>query len=57
LRVKKIPTARELAGFYRRPWSWRAALGFSLLGTCWSYLLDVPAIVSMFVLPGGFWIC
>jgi hypothetical protein len=23
----------------------------------WSYLLDVPAIMSVFMLPGGAWIC
>lgn len=27
------------------------------VGSVWSFLLDVPAIVSMFVLPGGAWIC
>lgn len=30
---------------------------FALLGTVWSFLLDVPAIISVFVLPGGAWIC
>jgi len=30
---------------------------FALLGTGWSFLLDIPAIISMFVLPGGAWIC
>lgn len=29
----------------------------AMLGSCWSYLLDVPAIASVFVLPGGAWIC
>ena len=47
-----------LALFYRRQlWSLRNALGYSLLGTGWSYLLDLPAILAMFVLPGGAWIC
>lgn len=30
---------------------------YSLLGSLWSYLLDVPAIVAAFVVPGGMWIC
>lgn len=37
------------------PWTrrWRYA-GY---GIAWSFVLDVPAIAAMFVLPGGFWIC
>jgi hypothetical protein len=31
--------------------------GYALLGGAWSYLLDVPAIVAMFAIPGGAWIC
>lgn len=31
--------------------------GYALLGSAWSYLLDVPAIVAMFAIPGGAWIC
>lgn len=30
---------------------------YALLGSAWSYLLDVPAILAMFVIPGGAWIC
>jgi hypothetical protein len=30
---------------------------YSVLGTIWSYLLDVPAIASVFCLPGGVWVC
>ena len=26
-------------------------------GVAWSYLLDIPAIMSVLVLPGGAWIC
>lgn len=32
-------------------------LWYAFLGSLWSYALDVPALVSMFVLPGGAWIC
>jgi hypothetical protein len=31
--------------------------GYSILGSLWSYLLDVPAIFAAFVVPGGMWIC
>jgi hypothetical protein len=47
-----------LALFYRgQAWSRRRGFGYSLLGTLWSYVLDVPAVLSMFVLPHGAWIC
>jgi hypothetical protein len=26
-------------------------------GSAWSYLLDVPAILAVFVIPGGAWVC
>ncbi len=29
----------------------------SVLGSAWSYVLDVPAALSAFVVPGGMWIC
>ncbi len=29
----------------------------ALLGSVVSYLLDIPAIASVFVIPGGAWIC
>jgi len=32
-------------------------LGGSAVGSAWSYVLDVPAILAMFVIPGGAWIC
>lgn len=35
----------------------RTLYRYSLLGSVWSYLLDVPAIMAVFVLPGGAWIC
>jgi hypothetical protein len=44
--------------FFERPdWSWRRALTWAALGTVWSFILDVPAILSVFLLPGGMWIC
>jgi len=35
----------------------KALAGRALVGSLWSYLLDVPAILSVFVLPGGAWVC
>ena len=32
-------------------------IGYSLLGSVWSYVLDLPAMLAMFALPGGVWIC
>ncbi len=29
----------------------------AVIGAVWSYLLDIPAIAAMFVIPGGAWIC
>ena len=29
----------------------------AVLGSAYSYLLDVPAVISVFVLPRGAWIC
>lgn len=44
--------------FYRRHdldrTRWLASAG---AGTLWSYALDIPAITSVLVLPGGAWIC
>src|SRR5262245_46052221 len=31
--------------------------GASMLGSLWSYVLDVPAVLSVFVVPGGMWVC
>jgi hypothetical protein len=31
--------------------------GYSFVGVGYSFLLDVPALFTMFVLPGGAWIC
>jgi len=30
---------------------------YSVLGSVWSYVLDIPAAFSVFVVPGGMWIC
>lgn len=44
--------------FFPKPdWSWPRNLKLAALGAGWSYLLDVPAMLAMFVLPGGAWIC
>ena len=47
-----------LALFFRRPtWNWPHAFRLALLGTVWSYVLDLPAALAVFVIPGGAWIC
>jgi hypothetical protein len=47
-----------LALFFRRPeWDWSRSLKLAALGTVWSYVLDIPAIMAVFVIPGGAWIC
>ena len=47
-----------LALFFRRPdWDLPRSLKLAALGTLWSYVLDIPAIMAMFVIPGGAWIC
>lgn len=33
------------------------AFKFSAIGMAWSFLLDVPALLALFYIPGGFWIC
>ena len=44
--------------FFRRPdWDWPRSLKLAALGTLWSYVLDIPAIMAVFVIPGGAWIC
>ena len=32
-------------------------LKHSVLGAGWSYVLDIPAIAAVFVVPGGMWVC
>jgi hypothetical protein len=32
-------------------------LMYAVLGSLWSYVLDLPAILAVFILPGGAWIC
>jgi len=32
-------------------------VAYSALGSLWSYVLDIPAALSIFVIPGGVWIC
>ena len=33
------------------------AFKLSAVGMAWSFLLDVPALLALFYIPGGFWIC
>jgi hypothetical protein len=55
---RRSSLASVLALFYpslrRRP---KRLLLFCILGSLWSYLLDVPAILAVFTIPGGSWIC
>ena len=46
-----------LALFFRHDWDWPRSLKLAALGTVWSYVLDIPAIMAVFVIPGGAWIC
>jgi len=44
--------------FFRHPaWEWSRSLKLALLATVWSYILDIPAVLAVFVIPGGAWIC
>jgi hypothetical protein len=44
--------------FFRpRASGWRQLLALSSLGAVWSTVLDLPAILAVFTLPGGAWIC
>jgi hypothetical protein len=35
----------------------RRLVVYATLGSLWSYVLDLPAILAVFILPGGAWIC
>jgi hypothetical protein len=44
--------------FYeRKNYSFKRISGYSALGIICSFLLDIPAIISVFVIPGGVWVC
>lgn len=44
--------------FFERPDVRRGRLfAYASLGTAWSYALDVPAVIFMYYIPGGFWVC
>jgi hypothetical protein len=43
--------------FFHRDWNWSRSLKLAALGTVWSYVLDIPAIMAVFAIPGGAWIC
>jgi len=36
---------------------WQRISKCSLVGSAWSYVLDIPAALSLIVVPGGMWIC
>jgi len=35
----------------------RRLVVYAVLGSLWSYVLDLPAILAVFILPAGAWIC
>ena len=43
--------------FFHRDWDWSRSLKLAAFGAVWSYVLDIPAIMAVFVIPGGAWIC
>ncbi len=43
--------------FFPHDWDWPRSFTLASMGTVWSYVLDIPAIMAMFVIPGGAWIC
>jgi hypothetical protein len=44
--------------FYDRGLVKKAAwVKHSIVGTAWSYGLDVPAILAVWAVPGGLWVC
>jgi hypothetical protein len=44
--------------FYERHnYLFKRISGYSLLGILWSFILDIPAIATMFVIPSGVWVC
>jgi hypothetical protein len=43
--------------FFHHDWDWSRSLKLAALGTVWSYVLDIPAIMAVFAIPGGAWIC
>jgi hypothetical protein len=46
-----------LSLFFRPNWEWLKCLKLAVFGTLWSYVLDIPAALAVFTLPGGAWIC
>lgn len=43
--------------FERKQFSFKRITGNSALGIFYSFVLDIPAILSAFVVPGGMWVC
>jgi len=43
--------------FERNNFSFKRISGFSVQGIFFSFALDIPVIFSVFVIPGGVWIC
>ena len=44
--------------FYSRSeWQDVQKFRYAGLGILWSFFLDLPAILAVFAIPGGFWVC
>ena len=44
--------------FYeRKNYSFKRISGYAVMGIIWSFVLDIPAIMSVFIIPGGVWVC
>jgi len=44
--------------FFERPvLNLGRSLKWSSIGVAWSFTLDIPAVLAVFLIPGGAWIC
>ena len=44
--------------FYERfDFSFKRISKYSLVGIIYSFLLDIPVIASILIIPGGYWVC
>ncbi len=43
--------------FERIDFSFKRICKYSLVGIIYSFLLDIPVITSILIIPGGYWVC
>jgi hypothetical protein len=56
--IRIVEWSALLAIFFVPPWRAKGrSWSYVLAGTMWSYVLDIPAVIALFALPGGAWIC